>query len=255
MLTCDAGQVAKLANAGDLKSPGRKALWVRSPPCPLIIGYHTRVKIAPQAWRFVVGGVAVASAGLWLMGRPDTYAWGAPLLVAGALFTAFCLYFYRDPERVLPADPEKLYSPGDGRVLSVAREGPHDDVVIRIFLSVFDVHIQRAPCAGKVVKVEELPGGFAAAMADAAKGNARVALTLESARGPVVVEQIAGLIARRIECWPRPGDALAAGERYGIIYFGSQASVRLPAGAEATVAPGARVLGGISEIARWTSTR
>ncbi|MDX6769458.1 MAG: phosphatidylserine decarboxylase [Elusimicrobiota bacterium] len=213
------------------------------------------MKIAPQAWPFVVGGTAVGSAGLFLMGRPDTYPWGVPLLALGGVFTAFCLYFYRDPERTPPADPAKIYSPGDGRVLSVAREGPDDAWVIRIFLSVFDVHIQRAPCAGKVVKVEEIPGSFAAAMADAAKGNYRVAMTLETANGPLVVEQISGLIARRIECWRKPGDAVTSGERYGIIYFGSQASVRLPAGAEAACKPGDRVVGGMSEIARWTNKR
>lgn len=227
-----------------------------SPTLPIDFKYHSSyMKIAPQAWRFVVGGVAVASAGLFLMGRPDTFAAGVPLLVLGGLFTAFCLYFYRDPERVPPGDPAKIYSPGDGRVLSVAREGPHDDYVIRIFLSVFDVHIQRAPCAGKVVKVEEIPGSFAAAMADAAKGNYRVAMTLETAHGPLVVEQISGLIARRIECWRVPGEVVTSGERYGIIYFGSQASVRLPAGARATVKPGDRVAGGLSEIAEWTNTR
>ena len=213
------------------------------------------MNIAPQAWPFVVGGVAVSSSALFLLGRPDTYAWGVPLLALGGGFTAFCLYFYRDPHRVPPADPGKLYSPGDGRVLSVAREGPDDAWVIRIFLSVFDVHIQRAPCAGKVVKVEEIPGSFAAAMADAAKGNYRVALTLETAGGPLVVEQISGLIARRIECWRKPGESVASGERYGIIYFGSQASVRLPAGAEATCKPGDRVVGGMSEIAQWTAKR
>lgn len=227
-----------------------------TPTLPTDFSYHSSsMKIAPQAWRFVVAGVAVASSGLWLMGRPATYLWGAPLLALGGLFTAFCLYFYRDPERVPPADPGKIYAPGDGRVLSVAREEPHGDAVIRIFLSVFDVHVQRAPCAGTVAKVEEIAGSFAAAMADAAKGNYRVAMTVENPNGTLVVEQIAGLIARRIECWKRPGDAVASGERYGIIYFGSQASVRLPAGARATCRPGDRVAGGLTEIAEWTSTR
>jgi phosphatidylserine decarboxylase len=213
------------------------------------------MKIAPQAWRFVIGGVAAVSAGLWLMGRPESYGLGVLALVIGGSFTLFSLYFYRDPERLPPGDPAKIYSPGDGRVLSVAREGPHDDTVIRIFLSVFDVHIQRAPCSGKVVKVEEIPGSFAAAMADAAKGNYRVAMTLEAKGGTLVVEQISGLIARRIECWRKAGDAVASGERYGIIYFGSQASVRLPAGATPTCKPGDRVVGGMTEIAAWTSAR
>lgn len=213
------------------------------------------MKIAPQAWRFVIPGTAVTACGLWLMGRPDTFCWGLAPLVLGGLFTAFCLYFYRDPERVPPADPKKIYSPGDGRVLSVAREGPHDDYVIRIFLSVFDVHIQRAPCAGRVTKVEDLGSGFAAAMKDAAHGNYRVAMHLDTANGPLVVEQISGLIARRIECWRKPGESVASGERYGIIYFGSQASVRLPANAKALCKPGDRVVGGMTEIAEWTATR
>ena len=140
--------------------------------------------------------------------------------------------------------------------MSVAREGPGDTVTLRIFLSVFNVHIQRAPCAGKVTKVQVVEGSFAAAMKDAARYNARVVMTIEPGHGrqTLVVEQIAGLIARRIECWPVPGDTVSSGQRYGIIYFGSQAAVHFPAGSKCTVKPGDVMTGAITEIGAWTNT-
>lgn len=211
------------------------------------------MKIAPQAWQFVVPAVAVGAVGMWLMGRPASVLAGSLISVLSFSFAAFTLYFFRDPERALPAD-DRLYSPGDGVVLSVAREGPGDAVTLRIFLSVFDVHIQRAPCAGRVTKVAEVPGSFAAAMKDAARGNYRVVMTVEpKGRAAVVVEQISGLIARRIECWRKPGDEVATGEKYGIIYFGSQAAVHFPAGSRCTVKVGERVVGGVTPIGEWTS--
>lgn len=213
------------------------------------------MKIAPQAWRFVVPAVAAGAAGLWLMGSGRTFAAGAILALLAFDFAAFTVFFFRDPERPLPTDPSKLYSPGDGVVMSVAREGPGDAVTLRIFLSVFDVHIQRAPCAGKVAGVQVIEGSFRAAMKDEARYNARVVMTLqpEGRPAPLIVEQIAGLIARRIECWPKSGESLAAGQRYGIIYFGSQAAVHFPAGSRCSVKPGDRVAAGLTEIGEWTS--
>ena len=214
------------------------------------------MKIAPQAWRFVAPAAAAGAFGLWMAGRPSTAVLGALLALLGFGFSGFTLYFFRDPERPLPDDASNLYSPGDGVVMSVAREGPGDAVTLRIFLSVFNVHVQRAPCAGKVEKVQVVEGSFAAAMKDAARYNARVVMTIDPGqnRGRVVVEQIAGLIARRIECWPKPGDAVAAGQRYGIIYFGSQAAVHFPAGSKCTAKPGDRMTAGVTEIGTWTST-
>jgi phosphatidylserine decarboxylase len=214
------------------------------------------MKIAHQAWRFVVPAVAVGALGLFLMGRPNTVLCGALLAFLAFGFALFTTYFFRDPERTLPTDGTKLYSPGDGVVMSVAREGPGDTVTLRIFLSVFNVHIQRAPCAGKVTKVQVVEGSFAAAMKDAARYNARVVMSIEPGAGrpTLVVEQIAGLIARRIECWPKPGDSVALGERYGIIYFGSQAAVHFPAGSKCTVKPGDVMTGAITEIGEWTNT-
>lgn len=198
--------------------------------------------------------VGAGSLGLWLMGRASSLAAGALLAFLGFGFAGFCLYFFRDPERETPADG-RIYSPGEGRVMSVAREGPGEALTIRIFLSIFDVHIQRSPCAGRVTKVQTVEGSFAAAMKDAARFNARVVMTLEpeGRPGPLVVEQIAGLIARRIECWPSVGATLAAGQRYGIIYFGSQAAVHLPPGCRPLVKPGDRAFAGITPIAEWAS--
>lgn len=214
------------------------------------------MKIAPQAWQFVIPAVAVGAGGMWLMGRPSTVIPGTLLSFLSFGFAAFTAYFFRDPARELPADG-RIYSPGDGVVLSVAREGPGDAVTCRIFLSVFDVHIQRAPCAGRVTKVAEVPGSFAAAMKDAARGNYRVVMTIDpgQGRGALVVEQISGLVARRIECWRKPGDEVKTGEKYGIIYFGSQAAVHFPAGSSCTVKPGDRVAGGLTAIGEWTSKR
>jgi phosphatidylserine decarboxylase len=178
---------------------------------------------------------------------------GGIIFVLAALFTAFCVYFFRDPERPIPTDMSLLYSPGQGRVLSVAEEIPGIKT-IRIFLSVWDVHVQRSPCSGVVKSIVYQPGTFKAAMVDAARQNERSITTISpEGRPDVVVEQIAGLVARRIETWPKQGERLTAGQRYGIIYFGSQAAVHCPKGCEPIVKPGDRVVVGLTPIAKWTS--
>ena len=214
------------------------------------------MKIAHQAWRFVIPALLVFAGGIWLSGHPGMRFFGTLLADVAMCFALFTLYFFRDPERPLPTDKGKIYSPGDGTVLSVGREGNDDGVTLRIFLSIFNVHIQRAPCAGRVTNIQEVAGSFAAAMKDEARGNERVVMTIDpgAGRGRVLVEQIAGLIARRIECWPKPGDAVAAGARYGIIYFGSQAAVHFPAGSRCTAKVGDRMTAGVTEIGEWTST-
>ncbi len=215
--------------------------------------------MAKQGIRFVLVGAIFDALGV------AGAAWGVvghllSLVVAGAIlaalatvFTAFCVYFFRDPERPLPTDSTTLYAPGDGRVLAISEETP-GTTTIRIFLSVFDVHIQRAPCSGSVRSVVYQPGSFRAAMVEAAKGNERSIMTISpEGRPDVVVEQIAGLVARRIETWPKQGERVTMGQRYGIIYFGSQAAVHLPKGAVPVVKPGDRVAGALTPIARWTS--
>ena len=227
---------------------------VRVPPCPRFhVWYDLPVKIAPQAWRFVIPALIVAALGARPQATAAATGIAALFGILGLVFAVFCLYFFRDPDRPAPTDPDSIVSPGEGVVLSVAREGPGDQVTARIFLSIFDVHVQRAPCAGKVTKVTVVEGSFAAAMKDDARRNARVVMTLDpgASREPLVVEQIAGLIARRIECWPKPGESLTAGQRYGIIYFGSQAAVHFPAGSVCTISVGQRVSAGVTEIGRW----
>ncbi|MHB2025998.1 MAG: phosphatidylserine decarboxylase [Elusimicrobiota bacterium] len=211
------------------------------------------MRIASQGFKFIAAGAVAAAAGLLIHQALDLRWLGIVVFAAGMLFTAFCIYFFRDPERLLPQNPSWIYSPGDGTVLSVSPESPDNSVRIRIFLSIFNVHIQRSPCTGRVQAVDYRPGSFLAAMKDGAKNNERCALTLapENNRGKIVSEQIAGLVARRIECWPKPGQTLRAGERYGIIYFGSQAAVTLPHGASALVKPGDKVKAGITPIAEW----
>lgn len=214
------------------------------------------IKIARQGWRFVGASALAGAAGIELARRlPDWAALGWVLAAIGWGAAAFCAYFFRDPERPLPSDLSKIYSPGDGRVLSVAREGPGDVTTVRIFLSVFDVHIQRLPCSGKVERIQYVPGSFVDARLPGSKANERNVATIavEGRRDRVVVEQIAGLIARRILCWIKEGDRAVAGERYGLIQFGSQAALHLPASARVLVSQGDRVAGGLTAVAEWTA--
>ncbi|MFH2203517.1 MAG: phosphatidylserine decarboxylase [Elusimicrobiota bacterium] len=212
------------------------------------------MKIAQDGWGFIILGIAVAAAGAL-----SVRAFGALSIVVAVLgggFAGFSAYFFRDPERPLPTDPNKIYSPGDGTVLSVVKENG-DGETVRIFLSIFNVHIQRAPCAGKVERVDYRTGSFKAAMVDGARENERniVELAVRNRPEKVAVEQIAGLIARRIRCWIKAGDEIAAGARYGLIQFGSQAAVHLPPSARATVKPGDKVAAGITEIAQWIADK
>ncbi len=209
--------------------------------------------IARQGFKFVGAGLLAAGAGLLIRPAPGLALEGSLIFILGLAFAAFSLYFFRDPNRPWPADAGLLYSPGDGTVLSVGQEGADGGLCIRIFLSLFDVHVQRSPCSGRVEAVEHVAGSFVAAMKEGAKANERCVMTLRADHGgqTVIVEQIAGLVARRIECWPSPGAALKAGERYGIIYFGSQAALRLPASARALVKPGDKVQGGVTPLAQW----
>jgi phosphatidylserine decarboxylase len=210
--------------------------------------------MAQQGWKFVTLGLGLAAGGL-IFARGTAVTWALCLL--GLVFTGFCAYFFRDPNRPLPTDSRKIYSPGDGRVLSVAQEGPGDILTLRIFLSIFDVHIQRLPCSGVVSMVRYQPGTFKMAMRADAKINERniVRIAVEGRKDSVVVDQIAGFIARRIVCRVRDGDRAVAGERYGLIHFGSQVAVHLPPSAKPLVQPGDYVLGGVTEIAQWIDTR
>ncbi len=170
---------------------------------------------------------------------------GVPLY----LLAAFCLYFFRDPERVIPEGPVAV-SPADGKVVAVVPESS-SLTRISIFLNVFDVHVNRSPVAGTVTDVKYSPGKFLVASKELASvENEQNTLTVDGGGTPVVFKQIAGLIARRIVCTKKPGDRVATGERIGLIKFGSRMDVAFGPEWQITVKPGERVAAGSSIIAR-----
>ena len=186
-------------------------------------------------------GVAVTAFGLWYVGL---------LLLLVALFMAF---FFRDPKRVPPSDPDVVVSPADGRVTRIesAAGQANSPTLVSIFLSPLDVHINRAPIPGKIVDVVYSPGKFLMATNEKASTvNEQNALTIQGEKITVVCKQIAGILARRIVCWKHAGDRLNLGERFGMIKFSSRTDVLLPANVKVTVAEGDRVRGGVTVIGR-----
>ena len=165
----------------------------------------------------------------------------------------FMAYFFRDPKRVPPDDPDVVVSPADGRVTridSVAAEAGAP-TLISIFLSPLDVHINRSPIPGKIVDIVYSPGKFLMATNERASlVNEQNALTIEGEKITVLCKQIAGILARRIVCWKVKGDRVKLGERFGMIKFSSRTDVLLPANVKVTVAEGDRVRGGITVIGR-----
>jgi phosphatidylserine decarboxylase len=195
-------------------------------------------------WVLVPLAAAVAA---WAFG----WWWLALPLLALAAFMA---YFFRDPNRAAPAEDGVVVSPADGRVTRVERLSPEDPDspnVVSIFLSPFDVHVNRAPIAGEVVDVTYTRGRFMIATRDdASLVNEQNALTIRGERMTVVCKQIAGVLARRIVCWKKPGDVLGLGERFGLIKFSSRTDLILPRDVRIEVAVGARVRGGATIIGR-----
>ncbi|HEX5228904.1 MAG TPA: phosphatidylserine decarboxylase [Bryobacteraceae bacterium] len=187
-------------------------------------------------------GLAAAGAVIWYLLNP---AFAAPLF----LLALFCLYFFRDPDRNIPDGPVAV-SPADGKVVSIVGEGA-ESTRISIFLNVFDVHVNRAPIAGKVTSVEYTKGQFLVASREVASSqNERNTLAIAGDGTCVRFAQIAGLIARRIVCYKQPGDTVAKGERVGLIKFGSRVDIFLGPEWEIQVRAGERVAGGSSVIAR-----
>ena len=173
----------------------------------------------------------------------------APVAALG-LFTAF---FFRDPDRVVPAEPGLAVSPADGRVAGlrqVEHEGrPRNRV--SIFLSPLDVHVNRSPVEGLIREVRYSPGRFLAAWREQASlENERNTIVVEGEYGEVIVQQIAGVLARRVVCWKKSGESIARGERIGLMKFGSRMDVLLDPAWNLEVKPGDRVRGGVSVLAR-----
>ena len=179
------------------------------------------------------------------------WLWIGCLLVVLGVFVAF---FFRDPQRTPPPDPDAIVSPADGRVMEVVEE-PRDGIAgrrISIFLSIFDVHVNRSPVSGRITAIEYRKGKFYAAMRGRASAeNEQNAFYVSTDRGEVVFKQIAGWVARRILCWKSVGDSVTRGERVGMIRFGSRMDVWLPDRVEIVARPGQHVAGGTSILARW----
>jgi phosphatidylserine decarboxylase len=204
-------------------------------------------------WWFVIvrDGIYYAAA-LTAAGALIAYLGGVWLALPLWLLALFCLYFFRDPEREIPSGPVAV-SPADGKVVAVAGEGS-DAQRLSVFLNIFDVHVNRTPIAGTIAKVEYRQGRFlVASRAEASGQNEQNVVTVEGDGTTVVFKQIAGLIARRIVCDKKPGDRVEAGERIGLIKFGSRVDVLFGAEWEIAVRPGMRVSAGSSVIARRRS--
>lgn len=207
--------------------------------------------VAPDGWKFIIGFGFLAflflALGLW-------FAKAVGVILA--VLAVFSVAFFRDPDRDVPPG-DGILSPADGTVMEVATvegEGYGTGRVIRIFLSVFDNHIQRAPAAGTVKNVEYMPGLFLDARDPRAPfANESNMIEIVSPQGRIAVKQIAGLIARRIVCWIREDDEIEKGERIGLIRFGSQVDLYLPSEAEILAKEGDKVVGGVTVLAQWSA--
>jgi len=195
--------------------------------------------IVRDAYRFLVPLAIVA-----------LLAFALKLTVLGLLLSAlfaFVAFFFRNPERTIPSDPRAIVSPADGKVVRLERVG--NVTKMSIFLSLFNVHVNRSPIAGRVEAVDYRPGKFLVAFNEkASSDNERNIVMVSDGRITIVFTQIAGIVARRIVFWKKVGDSVEKGELVGLIRFGSRVDVLFPAGTEATVAVGDRVKGGSTRI-------
>ncbi len=179
-----------------------------------------------------------------IVGYLTNFWWASPLF----LLAAFCLYFFRDPDRPIPSGPVAV-SPADGKVVAVKAEGPAQR--ISIFLNIFDVHVNRTPISGVISDVQYKPGHFlVASKEDASSANEQNVVTVEGDGTRVVFKQIAGLIARRIVFRKQKGDRVHIGDRVGLIKFGSRVDVLFGPEWDIVVKPGMRVSAGSSVLAR-----
>ena len=199
---------------------------------------------------FIAGGAAAMVAGLFT---------GYGVFWLGLIFTLFCLYFFRDPERVRPPRRDVVLASADGKVVSVMLAVPPAELGlgeaprwrVATFLSILNVHVNRTPADGVVTRIAYRAGKFVSADLDKASDeNERNALAIRLADGrDLAVVQIAGLVARRILCEAREGDAVVGGERFGIIRFGSRTDIYLPSGVSPLVAVGQTMVGGETVVA------
>jgi phosphatidylserine decarboxylase len=209
------------------------------------------MRIDPAGWPFILGALAITAL-IWLLAGPII---GVPLL----LLSGFLLFFFRDPERVHNAPPSAVLSPADGRVMVAG--APTGEATppgrwqqISIFLSPMDVHVNRIPVSGRVTRVEYHPGRFLPAYKkESGDLNERSEITVDHDGQPIVFRQIVGVLARRVVCRTREGAEVKAGERFGVMKFGSRMDVFVPLDATIHVRVGQMVVGGVTVIATLTS--
>ena len=209
------------------------------------------VPIHKAGWPFIAGFAAVT---LVL-----AFVW-QPLFWIGLILTVWCVMFFRDPERVTPQEEGLVVSPADGRVSSIGMLVPPAELGfgtepvqrVSVFMNVFDVHVNRAPVHGTIGRIKHTQGAFMAADLDKASlENERNALVFETSHGSIACVQIAGLVARRILCWSHQGARLRAGERFGLIRFGSRCDIYLPDGADVRVSLGQKAIAGETVLAAF----
>jgi phosphatidylserine decarboxylase len=209
------------------------------------------VSIDRSAWPFVAAAAVPAA----------VTAFFAPLAALFLLLLPVAIVlFFRDPERQIPAGPGLVLAPADGRVIAAGEANPGeappgDWKQVTIFLALWDVHINRTPVPGQVTRVEYVPGTFKPAFKTDAHGNEHSEIWIDVGGQTVVFRQVVGILARRVVARVAPGDRLAAGDRIGLMKFGSRMDVFVPTSAELTVASGDRVRGGESVIARLAIRR
>ena len=195
--------------------------------------------MARDAFLFLVPLLVATVTALWL-------GW-TTIAVVLAILVLFVAFFFRDPERPISPDPSVIVSPADGRIVRIEKDGAGNR--ISIFLSIFNVHVNRSPVAGEVVDVRYRRGRFRAAFNHLASvENEKNTLTIKGDEVTVVCSQIAGLVARRIVCWKSPGNRVRKGERIGLIRFGSRVDLTVPERVTIAVRIGDRVKGGSSTI-------
>ena len=195
----------------------------------------------------------------------DVFPYLIPLLILTALFwmvgsktpaivslilSLFLAYFFRDPERKIPDDPSVVVSPADGKVVEILRQAD-GTTRISIFLSIFNVHINRAPIDGVIENIQYIPGKFKPAFNASASGeNERNVLVIDNGSYKITVSQIAGILARRIVCWKKTGEHVQKGERFGLIKFGSRVDLTLPVNVIPSIEMGDKVTGGSTVMGR-----
>ncbi|MEN2995037.1 MAG: phosphatidylserine decarboxylase family protein [Thermodesulfovibrio sp.] len=182
------------------------------------------------------------------------FLWLEPIAVAFFILSLFFLYFFRDPERTPPEDPNVVVSPADGKIISIKQKSDglcnKDYTEISIFMSPFDVHVNRVPFDGVVKEVVYTPGKFFSAFKDKAyRENENIKITIQTKYGDIIVRQVAGFIARRAVCWIKEGDVITKGERLGMIKFSSRVDICLPSSFKITVEEEKKVKAGKTVIA------